>query len=98
MKLGNYYSKTGLPDADRALMRVARLSTVDENEDEDMEITSEYEPNNGDEIIHGQSRWPPNVPSAAIARSRPAWTTPAASICSTIRTASAITSQHVGVC
>ncbi|KAH7028427.1 hypothetical protein B0J12DRAFT_789803 [Macrophomina phaseolina] len=62
-----HYSKTGLPDADRALMRGTRLSAAgenedeDEDEDEDMEMRSKCERNDGDKTIHGQPRWPPNV-------------------------------------
>ncbi|KAH6640369.1 hypothetical protein F5144DRAFT_91566 [Chaetomium tenue] len=58
-----YFSKTGLPAADRALMRGARLSIADESENDEDNLTEtevESELYDSCETIHGQPRWPPN--------------------------------------
>jgi hypothetical protein len=57
-----YFSKVGLPAADRALMRGAQLSVADESEnghDEHTETGAKRELDDSGETIHGQPRWPP---------------------------------------
>ncbi|KAI0193476.1 hypothetical protein F4808DRAFT_442248 [Astrocystis sublimbata] len=58
-----YYSKTGMPDADRALLRGAKLSMAEESihGEKGTDTTSEPERDNNGRIIHGKPRWPPNV-------------------------------------
>lgn len=71
-----YYSNTGLPAADRALMRGAQLCVADENkememnEDEDEDITTacKYESDDDDEMIHGKPRRPSNIDAGGICR------------------------------
>lgn len=60
-----YYSKTGIPDADRAILRGARFykadKSEDEDEDKDMGIISKRERDDNDKTIYGEPRWPPNM-------------------------------------
>ena len=58
-----YFSRTGLPKADRALLKGAPLCIPDDTEDvdEDAETKSNHKRKDGNKTIHGQPRWPPNT-------------------------------------
>lgn len=56
-----YYSKMGLPTADRSLMQGAQLLAADEDEEMELEMAYKGKRDDHDETIHGEHRWPPNL-------------------------------------